>query len=92
MSKINLLQDKYDIKNEAGEVLTSVSLLDLYYTIAVFVEEHKSSSKRDKFIYAANCVNEEYGSNFSWGEVINLFEQIDDIVEESKKNSTLMQE
>jgi hypothetical protein len=92
MSQLKLLCGTQDILDESGEIIATVSAMDLYYTTALAIEECPSTSRRDKMKYAAKIVNEEFGTSFSWGQVADLLTQLDAVVTEAKKNFTSMPE
>lgn len=88
MIDLGLIGERYNIVNDEGETIREVSLLDLYYSISLYLDGSTAESQVDRMKETAARINEEYGTKFSWGEIASLFSILHDKMEESKKNST----
>ena len=86
-----LPEDEYQIQNAKGEVILSAPLLDLYYLIANTSEDDVAAqltNNNDKFSYIAKVVNDKYNTTLSGGQILSIFIDLTDSVENSKKNIT----
>lgn len=86
MIDLGIIGERYTIKNDKGDVINEVSLLDLYYSISLYLDSADGDTQVDKMRDTASKLNNDYGTNFSWGEVAALFEILHTKLEESKKN------
>jgi hypothetical protein len=87
MNEVEIITQEVTFKDsESGEVLLTAPLMDLYYTIALKSAEDPKLSNIDKSKAAALEVNSTYGCSLTWGQVANLLEKLDPMVNKVKKN------
>lgn len=91
MKEIKLENDLYKIVDSKGKTLLEAPISDLYYTIAL-ASENEHLSARQKAEIAAQQINAEYNTSLTWGQVIVLFNELTDEMENLKKNTTATQE
>jgi hypothetical protein len=84
-----LPENDYQVVNKDGETILSAPLLDLYYLIANSSEEPQVSDlpNDQKFTYVAEVVNRTYNSQLTGGQILSIFIDLTESVEESKKNT-----
>lgn len=92
MSEFTLVRKKITLKDEDDNVILQAPLLDLYYTITNSFIGNEGNSIRQNMAIAAKSLNDEWGTDFSWGEVSDLLEELHVKMEELKKKRTSMQE
>jgi hypothetical protein len=92
MAKVfKLPEDEYQVQGADGTTKLTAPLLELYYLIAQATET-PGLPEEQKFDYAAMKVNEKYGSKLDGGQLLSIFIDLSESVEESKKNTTSTQE
>jgi hypothetical protein len=68
-------------------------MLELYYTIALATEDAQAAKLPQKqgFMMAAAEVNQVYGSDLNWGQIVDVLNDLNDQMESLKKNTTSTQ-
>ena len=87
MKQLQLISETYKIVDGDGKVLLEAPITELYYAIALATEDERLTA-RQKAEIAAVQLNAEYGTNLGWGQVIVLFNALNDEMENLKKNTT----
>lgn len=91
--KLTLPTEDFIVENQDGSVRLKASSLDLYYTIAMINDDlPEELSIKDKFTRVAEAINAQYSCNFTWGELIKVFNYLQEEIDEVKKNTTSTQE
>lgn len=91
MNELKLIKDVYKVQDAEGNILIEAPILDIYSTIGLGMAT-TTGDRKEKMKAAAQALNEEYGCDLSWGTVLMLLNDIDEAVENAKKNSTSMLE
>lgn len=86
MAEIKLSNEKVKVTDTDNNVLLDANVLDLYYLISIAQENLEDAPTRTRLQVAADAVNKEYGTSFTWSQILEILQDVTEIIEDLKKN------